>query len=116
MGNFLFSFGFTGFMLLFNLYLKSVGYGEASIGVLLALGTYATMFAVLPAAFIARRIPLKPLFIMVVLFSAIGRLIPVISERFEEMIGGMVIFCFFIGNRRSPYDANNFFKRKTPFI
>lgn len=94
-GNFLLGFGFAGFRLLFNLYLKEIGFKEAKIGLLLASMTYATMVMIFPAAFFVRKIKLRPLFAGVVIFSAIGYLIPVISQKFSQMLSGIIIAGFF---------------------
>ncbi len=90
-GNFLFGFGLTGFIFLFNLYMKARGFGEGSIGTLLAVRNYATMLLAIPAALIVRKMTLKPLFLIVVIFSAIGYTIPVIAESMPQILSGMAI-------------------------
>lgn len=90
-GGFLLGFGFAGFRLLFNLYLKEIGFGEGRIGLLLASMTYATMVMIFPASFIVRKINLKPLFASVVIFSAIGYAIPVMVQKFGQMLSGIII-------------------------
>ncbi|MEA1912837.1 MAG: MFS transporter [candidate division WOR-3 bacterium] len=90
-GNFLFGFGLTGFIFLFNLYMKARGFGEGSIGTLLAVRNYATMLLTIPAALIVRKMTLKPLFLIVVIFSAIGYTIPVIAESMPQILSGMAI-------------------------
>ncbi len=90
-GNFLLGFGFAGFSLLFNLYLKEIGFGESRIGLLLASMTYATMFMVFPASFIVRKVRLRFLFTWIVIFSAIGYLIPILANKFGQMLSGVVI-------------------------
>uniref|UniRef100_A0A7C4UFW5 MFS transporter n=1 Tax=candidate division WOR-3 bacterium TaxID=2052148 RepID=A0A7C4UFW5_UNCW3 len=90
-GNFINGFGITGFNLLFNLYLKSKGIGEGSIGRLLSVGAYSTMLMVLPASFLIRKFSLKKIFTFTVLFLISGYLLAVISASLKSIFIGMII-------------------------
>ncbi len=90
-GIFLLGFGLSGFRLLFNLYLKEIGLGEGKIGLLLALMTYATMIMIFPAAFITKKLKIKPIFIVSILLSTIGSFIAIITYRYFQIALGMII-------------------------
>lgn len=58
-GSFFVGLGFGTFWVLFNLYLKEIGYGEAAIGRVLTLGSTGTFLVALPAAFLINRFPTR---------------------------------------------------------
>lgn len=58
-GSFFVGLGFGTFWILFNLYLKEVGYGEAAIGRILTLGSAGTFLTALPAALLINRYPTR---------------------------------------------------------
>ncbi|MEN3044696.1 MAG: MFS transporter [Candidatus Hydrothermales bacterium] len=97
-GVFLLGFGLSGFRLLFNLYLKEIGFLEGKIGFLLAIMTYATTVMIFPAAFIVRKIKIKPIFIISIIFSSFGSLIAIITPIYFQVAFGLIIagiFCSF---------------------
>lgn len=93
-GNFLLGFGFSGFGLLFNLYLKEIGFGEGKIGFLLALMTYATIITIFPAAFIIKKSKIKSIFIISILFSTVGYFISINIYEYLGIALGMIIIGF----------------------
>lgn len=90
-GNFINGFGITGFSLLFNLYLKSKGLGEGSIGRILSVSAYSTMIMVIPASILIRKFNLKKIFIFTVLCLLSGYLIAVLSTSLSRIVLGMII-------------------------
>src|SRR5512137_2731138 len=71
-GTFFMGMGFSGFMLLFNLYLKSIGLLENRIGNVITATTIGTLIMALPASIVIRRVSIKRILIFstpVALFS-----------------------------------------------
>lgn len=90
-GNFLLGFGLSGFRLLFNLYLKEMEFGEGKIGFLLALMTYATMIMIFPSAFIVKKLKIKPIFLISIIFSFIGSFISINTYEYSQIVLGIII-------------------------
>ncbi|MEN3046560.1 MAG: MFS transporter [Candidatus Hydrothermales bacterium] len=90
-GSFLLGLGFSGFGLLFNLYLKEVGFSESKIGFILALMSYVAVIMMFPAAFIVRKINVKPIIIVSVIFSCFGYLISAVTNIYFHIILGVVM-------------------------
>ncbi|MEO0254437.1 MAG: MFS transporter [candidate division WOR-3 bacterium] len=90
-GTFLLGFGLSGFRLLFNLYLKEIGFGEGKIGFLLALMTYSTMCMIFPVAFISKKLKIKPIFIISLFLSIAGSLVSIITYKYSQIALGMII-------------------------
>jgi MFS family permease len=58
-GTFFMGMGFSGFMLLFNLYLKALGFPEGRIGNIISMTTLGTVIMAIPASILIRRFPIK---------------------------------------------------------
>jgi MFS family permease len=93
-GNFFAGFGFTGFSLLFNLYLKASGRGEGSIGNILSVGTYATVLMIFPAAYIVKRISIKPVLIIIPLVMSAGYSIAIEADSLRMIMTGIALSGF----------------------
>ncbi len=91
LGNFIAGFGFSGFMLLFNLYLKNIGIGESIIGRILSVGTYATVIFIFPAAFLIRKIPFKPILILIPILTSTGYAIALSFNSLHAIMIGIFI-------------------------
>jgi len=63
-GSFFIGIGFSGFYLLFNLYLKELGFGESLIGNILSLTTIGSVVVTIPAALIVRQLEIKKILIL----------------------------------------------------
>ena len=61
---FFWGMGFSGFMLLFNLYLKELGFAEGSIGTIISATTLGTVVMAIPTSFLLRRFPIKPILLI----------------------------------------------------
>ncbi len=69
-GSFFMGFGFSVFWLLFNLYLKEVGYGEGNIGSVIAASSVGTVLIAIPAAIIIDRFRIKYILMIAALLNA----------------------------------------------
>ncbi len=90
-GNFFAGFGFTGFSLLFNLYLKESGRGEGTIGHILSVGTYATVLMIFPAAYLVKRISIKPVLLIVPVMMSLGYSVAIQAETLQAVMAGIAI-------------------------
>jgi MFS family permease len=63
--SFLEGLGIGGFRLLFNFYVLSLGYNEAFVGTLQTMQSLAAIVAAIPAAYVADRLPSRPLLVAV---------------------------------------------------
>ena len=73
-GTFFMGMGFSGFMLLFNLYLREFGFAESRIGNIITASTLGTVIMAIPASILTRRFSIKHLLILatpVTMLSAI---------------------------------------------
>jgi MFS family permease len=93
-GNFFAGFGFTGFTLLFNLYMKASGRGEGSIGNVLSVGTYATVLMIFPAAYFVKRIAIKPVLLVVPVVMSLGYSIAIQADSLQSVMTGIAIAGF----------------------
>ena len=71
-GVFLFGLGQSIFMLIFNLYLRSLGYTDSGIGQILSKVSIGAAVAALPAAFLFRRAPARTLLVLAGALTALG--------------------------------------------
>jgi len=55
--------GFSGFMLLFNLYLKELGFLESNIGNIISATTFGMVLMAIPASILLRRVAIKPILV-----------------------------------------------------
>lgn len=90
-GNFFAGFGFTGFNLLFNLFLKSSGTGESLIGNILSIGTYATVLMIFPAAFLVKRVRIKPILMLIPVMTATGYSIAISAGSMHAVMAGIAL-------------------------
>lgn len=91
LAGFFVGFGFTGFGLILNLYLKLLGFGEGIIGTFLASRTWATMLMTLPAAFLMRRLRLKPILVASVILTSAGALLAILTPSTAPIAVGMIV-------------------------
>jgi predicted MFS family arabinose efflux permease len=71
-GTFFWGMGFSGFMLLFNLYLKELGFPESNIGNIISATTFGMVLMAIPASILLRRVAIKPILLIatpIIVFS-----------------------------------------------
>jgi predicted MFS family arabinose efflux permease len=90
-GSFFMGFGFTGFGLILNVYLKKLGFGEADIGSWLSYKTWATMAMTIPAAFLIRRLNLKLIMFISMVFVTLGSVVIILWPEFLYIALGMIV-------------------------
>lgn len=97
-GQFLCGTGLIGFHLFFNIYLKEKGFKEGVIGIIITFETMGMALMSLPAAFIAKKLKLRIIFLISILFPCAGFMIAVLSNQFPYILGsvtfGAIFFSF----------------------
>jgi len=84
-GSFFMGFGFSVFWLLFNLYLKEVGFGEGKIGSVIAASSVGTVIAAIPAALLIDRFKIKYILIIASMLDATA----LISQALSTSLGAL---------------------------
>ena len=87
-GTFFMSMGFSGFMLLFNLYLKEIGFLEGRIGNILSAMTIGTTIMAIPASIIIRRFSIKRILIIATPIAMFCYLIQVTTSQYHMILAG----------------------------
>ena len=92
-GIFLFGLGQSIFSLIFNLYLRSLGYSDSDIGQILSKVSIGAAVAALPAAFLFRRAPARTLLVLAGALTALGYALQA-TFRAQELL---LLFAFVTG-------------------
>ena len=87
-GTFFMGMGFSGFMLLFNLYLKEMGFLESRIGNIITATTLGTVIMALPASVLIRKVPIKRLLLIATPIATFSYLIQLSVSTYHLIIAG----------------------------
>ncbi len=90
-GTFFWGMGFSGFMLLFNLYLKELGYAEGNIGNIISATTLGTVLMAIPASILLRRVPIKQVLLIATPIAVISYAIQVTVSQYQPIIASGLI-------------------------
>jgi predicted MFS family arabinose efflux permease len=85
-GTFFLGMGFSGFMLLFNLYLKEIGFPESNIGNIISATTLGMVIMAIPASFLLRRFAIKPILLLSTPVAVFSYFIQVTSVQYGTII------------------------------
>jgi predicted MFS family arabinose efflux permease len=85
-GTFFLGMGFSGFMLLFNLYLKEIGFPESNIGNIISATTVGMVIMAIPASFLLRRFAIKPILLLSTPVAVFSYFIQVTSVQYGTII------------------------------
>jgi predicted MFS family arabinose efflux permease len=85
-GTFFMGMGFSGFMLLFNLYLKALGFPEGRIGNIISVTTIGTVIMAIPASIAIRRFPIKRILLIATPIATLSYLIQVSTANYHVII------------------------------
>lgn len=80
--------GFSGFMLLFNLYLKALGFPEGRIGNIISVTTIGMVIMAIPASIAIRRFPIKRILLIATPIATISYLVQVSTANYHLIITG----------------------------
>ncbi len=93
LGNLCVGFGLSIFVLLFNLYLKELGFTEDFIGRVLSFGSFGLFLAALPSAYIAKRYAVRSVLLVSAALVSLGYF-------FQAIVlepNGLIVACFITG-------------------
>ncbi|KPL13451.1 hypothetical protein AMJ74_05215, partial [candidate division WOR_3 bacterium SM1_77] len=85
---FFWGMGFSGFMLLFNLYLKELGFAEGNTGNIISATTLGTVLMAIPASALLRRFPIKPILLAATPIAVISYGIQITSVHYHIILAG----------------------------
>lgn len=78
--------GFSGFILLFNLYLKELGFAEGSIGSIISATTLGTVVMAIPSSILLRRFPIKPILLITAPVAVVSYAIQVTATPYHTIL------------------------------
>lgn len=118
-GTFFMGMGFSGFMLLFNLYLREFGFLEGRIGNIISAGTLGIVIMAIPASIILRRFPVKRILIMVTPIAVFSYLVQVTAPYYYIIIAGGLLGGFasvFFRVAAAPFFMRNSTPKERPYL
>ncbi|MEO0137785.1 MAG: MFS transporter [candidate division WOR-3 bacterium] len=118
-GTFFMGMGFSGFMLLFNLYLKSVSLGESLIGNIITASTAGTLLMAIPASIIIERYSIKKILLLSTPGALICYFIQVSTHQYGLLLGAS--FCsgiamVFFQVAAAPFFMRNSTPQERPYL
>jgi predicted MFS family arabinose efflux permease len=116
---FFWGMGFSGFMLLFNLYLKELGYAEGSIGNIISISTLGMVLMAIPASALLRRFPIKPILLAVTPIAVISYGVQVTTAYYHLLlIGGFFAGMAGVFSRvaAAPFFMRNSTPKERPYL
>lgn len=111
--------GFSGFMLLFNLYLKEMGFLESRIGNIITATTLGTLIMALPASVLIRKVPIKRILLIATPIATFSYLIQVSASTYHLIIaGGFMAGLAAVFSRvaSAPFFMRNSTKKERPYL
>ncbi|MBN1619991.1 MFS transporter [candidate division WOR-3 bacterium] len=118
-GSFFVGMGFSGFFLLFNLYLKSIGIDETGIGHVITATTMGTLFMAIPASILIRKISIKKILLLSTPITIFTYFIQVMGLNYNLILTGGIlsgIFTVFFQIAAAPFFMRNSTPRERPYL
>lgn len=119
MGTFFMGMGFSGFMLLLNLYLKAIGFPEGRIGNIISVSTIGTVIMAIPASLIIRRISIKHILLIATPIASFSYLMQVSTSTYHIILGGGFmagLAVVFARVAAAPFFMRNSTPRERPYL
>ncbi len=91
LGTFFMGMGFSGFRLLFNLYLKAIGMPEGRIGTVISVTTVGTLVMAIPASMMIRRWSIKRLLVLSTPIAIVAYFAQVMTGSYGLILGAGLI-------------------------
>jgi len=111
--------GFSGFMLLFNLYLKAVGFPEGKIGNIITTTTVGMLLMAIPASALIRRFSIKRILIITTPVSLLSYLMIVTTANYNAILtGGFIsgLASVFFQVAAAPFFMRNSTVQERPYL
>lgn len=118
-GSFFVGMGFSGFSLLFNLYLKSIGIDETGIGHIITATTMGTLLMAIPASILIRKISIKKILLLSTPVTIFTYFIQVMGFNYNMIITGGIlsgIFTVFFQIAAAPFFMRNSTPKERPYL
>ena len=111
--------GFSGFMLLFNLYLKEYGFLEGRIGNIISAATIGVVIMAIPASIIIRRFPVKRILVLATPIAAFSYIVQVTASQYYIIMAGGLLAGFasvFFRVAAAPFFMRNSTPKERPYL
>lgn len=111
--------GFSGFMLLFNLYLKAINLGEGKIGNIITASTIGTLMMAIPASFVIKRFSIKKILLFSTPIALICYFIQVSANSYQTIIWASLISgvaSVFFQVTAAPFFMRNSTSKERPYL
>jgi predicted MFS family arabinose efflux permease len=118
-GTFFMGMGFSGFMLLFNLYLKELGFAEGRIGNIIMVSTLGTLIMAIPSSIIIRRFPIKHVLIISTPIAMIAYFMQVTALQYNVIVASALAAGFasvFWRVAAAPFFMRNSTPQERPYL
>ncbi|MEO0105911.1 MAG: MFS transporter [candidate division WOR-3 bacterium] len=118
-GTFFMGMGFSGFMLLFNLYLKSINLGESKIGNIITASTIGTLIMAIPASLIIKKLSIKKILLSSTPIALICYFIQVSTNSYQTIIWASLISgvaSVFFQVTAAPFFMRNSTPKERPYL
>lgn len=118
-GTFFMGMGFSGFWLLFNLYLKSLGLPEGRIGTIISATTIGMVIMAIPASIIIRKHSIKRILVIATPIAMFSYLAQVTSANYFVIIGGGLtagLSSVFFRVASAPFFMRNSSPKERPYL
>ncbi|MBN1149697.1 MFS transporter [candidate division WOR-3 bacterium] len=118
-GSFFVGMGFSGFTLLFNLYLKSIDIDETGIGHIITATTMGTLLMAIPASILIRKISIKKILLLSTPLTIFTYFIQIVGFNYNMIITGGIlsgIFTVFFQIAAAPFFMRNSTPKERPYL
>ncbi|MEO0129666.1 MAG: MFS transporter [candidate division WOR-3 bacterium] len=118
-GTFFMGMGFSGFMLLFNLYLKAINLGEGKIGNIITASTIGTLVMAIPASFVIKQLSIKKILLFSTPIAIICYFIQVSTNSYQTIIWASLISgvaSVFFQVTAAPFFMRNSTSKERPYL
>ena len=111
--------GFSGFMLLFNLYLKELGFAEGRIGNIISVTTLGTVLMAIPASMVIRRFPVKRILLFATPIAAFSYMVQITTSQYHTILAAGFsagLAAVFSRVAAAPFFMRNSTSRERPYL
>jgi len=118
-GTFFMGMGFSGFILLFNLYLKEFGFPEGRIGNIITALTLGTVIMALPASVVIRRFPIKRILVIATPIAVFSYFLQITVARYQIiLLGGFMagLASAYFRVASAPFFMRNSTPKERPYL
>ncbi|KPK68997.1 hypothetical protein AMJ87_11105 [candidate division WOR_3 bacterium SM23_60] len=111
--------GFSGFMLLFNLYLREIGFLEGKIGTIISATTLGTVLMALPASMVMRKFPIKRILVAAAPIAMFSYVVQVAAPQYHIILAAGILAgsaSVFFRVAAAPFFMRNSTPKERPYL